>query len=65
MPRAIFSLYCGALFWNKSHTIKVTKMADAGEQSGKSITIIVKTPKEKQDVAVNSDATIKEVNPRH
>ncbi|XP_064619126.1 ubiquilin-1-like [Lineus longissimus] len=35
-------------------------MADVGEQSGKSFTIIVKTPKEKQDVSVSADATIRE-----
>jgi len=40
-----------------------SKMADSGqaENSGKEITVTVKTPKEKQEIKINGDSDVKKV----
>jgi len=40
---------------------KIDNMAEASEDSGSKIKITVKTPKEKKDVEVSGEGTIKEV----
>ena len=37
-------------------------MADATEESGTKMTIVVKTPKEKRDIQIEEGAGVKEVN---
>lgn len=44
-----------------TYVILKSKMAETTETSGTTITINVKTPKEKQEIEVNEDATIREV----
>lgn len=41
--------------------VKVKIMADNSESSENTISITVKTPKEKQDVKISPDASVKEV----
>lgn len=36
-------------------------MAESGEETERKITVTVKTPKEKQEIEVEGDATVKEV----
>lgn len=42
--------------------IQLSKMAEGQEESSKKITVTVKTPKEKQLVEIEEDASIKDVS---